>query len=230
MTEEPTAPTGSLPPGEMDPNQLYIAVGKAVHEWEGMEEALARLYALVTGLPERHDALSEYGSENRRFVHRLAALVEATEAYFVRFSHQGREAEVFEILQEASRLSIKRHRIAHGHITMWGEFHIPPGLSKGEHFSMSSTMMYRWGAPFYSMVNLRTDPIGGDAASIDAVRAEFEALHNRIAALISEMPRLPSPDTPSEQPASAHPADTASRTVLITRAVLRPLPPESSQA
>jgi hypothetical protein len=230
MTEEPTVTAPSLPRGEIDPNQLYIAVGKAVHAWEGMEEALARLFALVTGLPENPEALADYGSENRRFVDRLAALVTATDAYFVRFPHQDREAEVFQILDTARNLSIKRHRIAHGHITMWGEFKLPENLQRGQEFSMSSVFLYRWGAPFYSMVNLRADPVGGDAASIDAARAEFENLHNRIAALISVLPKPPLRDTHAEQSASAPPADTGSRRLLVTKAVLQelPLPPRSS--
>jgi hypothetical protein len=39
-----------------------------------MEEALARLYALMSGLPETPGALSDYGAGNRIFVERIGAL------------------------------------------------------------------------------------------------------------------------------------------------------------
>lgn len=189
MTDDPSVsgkPT--LPPGETDPNRLYNAVGRAIHAWENMEEALARLYALMTGLPEQPDALSEYGSENRKFVERLAALKTAGENYFVSFPNQLLEGRLGDLLKEAKELSIKRHRIAHGLITMWGEFQIPdtPGP-----FEIPGKILYRWGAPWYSKDTLRTDPVGNDASSIEIVQKEFESLHNRVFALTSEMPRRP---------------------------------------
>ncbi len=114
-------------------------------QWESMEEALARLYALMAGLPERPDALSDYGAENKIFRDRIAALRAAGEAYFVSFCDQHREGELYHLLEDAEALSIKRHRIAHGHITMWGEFRVPDGPGA---FEVKSTMHYRWGAPW----------------------------------------------------------------------------------
>jgi hypothetical protein len=153
----------TLPPGETDPNQLYIAVGRAIHAWENMEATLARLYATLAGLPERPDAVANYGAENKIFGHRVAALKDAADIYFISAPNQDREAELSELLAEAVALSIKRHRIAHGYITMWGEFRIPQG--KGL-FEVTATILYRWGAPWYSMVHLKTDPVGGNAVSI----------------------------------------------------------------
>src|SRR5690348_13363128 len=121
----PSEPKPTLPPGETDPNKLYIAVGRAIHAWESMEEAFARLYATMTGLPERPDALSDYGTENKRFGQRADALLEAANAYFVRSPNQEREGLLVQLIKDARDLAIKRHRIAHGHITMWTEFHLP---------------------------------------------------------------------------------------------------------
>jgi len=180
-TQNPT-----LPPGENDPNKLYIAVGRAIHAWEGMEEAFAHLYALMMGLPERPEALSDYGSENRRFVDRVEALKSAAQSYFVRLPNQNREAVMSRLIEDARELSIKRHRIAHGHITMWGEFPFP--TARG-YSTVETTLLYRWGAPWYSFMNLRTDPIGGDAASIEVAQKEFEALHNRIKDFASDLPQ-----------------------------------------
>jgi hypothetical protein len=176
----------TLPPGENDPNKLYIAVGRAIHAWESMEESFARLYAAMKGLPERPDALSDYGTENNRFGKRADALQEAADAYFISAPDQYREAELTKLITDARDMSIKRHRIAHGHVTQWGEFQIPQGRG---HHEIDVGLLYRWGAPWYSMVTLRTDPIGGDAASIDIAHKEFEALHNRIVKFISEMRR-----------------------------------------
>jgi hypothetical protein len=181
-----------LQPGETDPNQLFNAVGRAINAWEKMEEALARLYAKLTGLPERPDALSDYGAENRIFSHRLQVLKSAAEAYFAKSPDAVRQAELANLLEDAKQLSIKRHRIAHGHITQWGEFQFPEDLERGKPFTMTSTVLYRWAAPWYSMTALRTDPVGRNAASIEAAQKEFEALHNRIAKLDSELPKRPS--------------------------------------
>ena len=175
---------GVLPPGETDANVLYIAVGRAIHAWEGMEESLARIFAKMTGLPENPYALSDYGSENRRFVDRISAIKQAAHAYFIRNPDQALEGELDSILTAAIDLSIKRHRIAHGHISMWGHAKIPD--TKG-YFEVDMDIRFRWAAPFYSMTNLRTDPIGTNAASIDAVHDAFQNLNRRSAAFIGQM-------------------------------------------
>jgi hypothetical protein len=186
MTETPLSQS-TLPPGETDPIKLYVAVGMAIHAWEGMEEALARLYAAFCNLPEDPQAMSVYGSENRRFIDRINAIRESSDAYFIRFPNQEHEGELDAIVQTAVDLSIQRHRIAHGHITQWGAFNIPDGLKRGDQFEMVAVFHYRWGAPFYSHTNLRTNPVGVDAAWINAIRAEFEALWNRAAALLNAL-------------------------------------------
>lgn len=184
-------PNATLPPGETDPNQLYIAVGRAIHAWEGMEEALARLYAKLMGLPETPTALAEYGAEYRKTVERLDGINIAARSYFIRLPHQNLEAELHAIVETARELCIKRHRVAHGHVTMVAEFKIPEAPAGSGPFTASSRVLWRWGAPFYSMTTLRTDPVGGNAASIEAAQKEFEDLHNRIFKFTSELPARP---------------------------------------
>jgi hypothetical protein len=184
-------PKLTLPPGETDPDLLYSAVGRAIHAWENMESALARLYAKMTGLSEDPRALADYGSENRRFVDRLSALNDASEDYFRMLPDQNKEGELSIILKDTKDLSIKRHRIAHGMITMWTEFYMPENVEKGKQFTLEGRVLYRWGAPFYSMINLRTDPVGGNAASIEFVQNEFENLCNRIAKFTDALPKRP---------------------------------------
>jgi hypothetical protein len=164
-------PKSSLPEGHTDPNELYIAVGRAIHAWENMEEAFARLYAKFMGLPERPDALVDYGAENRRFVDRMAALKAAGDSYFIRKPNQEKEGQLQELIKTARDLSIKRHRVAHGHITTAGQFRLPD--TKGP-FEITPTFHYRWGAPWYSLETLRTNPIGVNAAMIEKDQKAFE--------------------------------------------------------
>ncbi|WP_214471062.1 hypothetical protein [Mesorhizobium sp. dw_380] len=177
-------PKVSLPEGETDPNLLYNAVGRAIHAWEAMEEAFARLFAAFTGLPEQPDALMEYGSDNRRFVDRMAAIRAAGERYFCLKPSQENEAILQDLLTAAADLSIKRHRIAHGHITMWTEFQLPE--AKGP-FEVTGQILYRWGAPWYSTGTLRTNPVGVNASTIETDQKAFENLHNRIFKFTSEL-------------------------------------------
>jgi hypothetical protein len=199
MTTEDTPSTGGLPPGENDPNLLYAAVGRAIHAWEGMEEAFARLFALFMNLPENPYALADYGSENRRFVDRMGALKSAGESYFIRKPNQTHEGELHALIEAASDLSIKRHRIAHGHISMWAHARLPE--TKGTH-EITAAFHFRWAAPFYSMSTLRTNPVGVNAATIAVDQAAFEALHNRIAKFTSELPALPETSAPQRPQAS----------------------------
>jgi hypothetical protein len=147
-------------------------------------------------LPETPGALSDCGAENRIFVERIGAQKSAANAYFIRLPNQCLEGKLCRLFTGAAALSIKRHRIAHGQISMWGEFKVPE--TQGS-FQIEATMLYRWGAPWYSMVTLRTDPVGTDAAAINAAEEEFAALHNRVSAFIDEMPAPPSRDIPQGQ-------------------------------
>lgn len=182
-----------LPSGETDPNKLYIAVGMAIHAWENMELSLAALYGYFAGLGPDPHLLAQFGASNRRFVDRMAALKAAGDSFFIGAPNQEHEGELDAILRTASDLSIDRHRIAHGRITMWAESIVD--LRPGQTIDLKMVMHYRWGAPFYAHTLLRTDPVGGNAASIDATRAHFESLHNRVVVFRSKLGPEPSPQS-----------------------------------
>jgi hypothetical protein len=167
----------SLPPGATDPNLIYISVGKSIHRWEQLEQAFARLYVKLTARPDLPESYLSFGQKNGTFTKRMAALVATAEAYFIKFPDQHKENAFQEIETRAQDLSIERHRIAHGHITMWGEFKIPE--KKGP-FVSTATMHYRWAPPFYGARKLRTNPVGHNAETIDAISQPFEELHNKV--------------------------------------------------
>jgi hypothetical protein len=148
---------GTLPEGDADPNLVYIAVGKAIHAWEGLEEALANLALKMSGIAESPDNLAAFGRRNRTFTERIAALTFASTSYFVRHHNQAIEGTFLRLIQSVENMAIERHRIAHGHISMAGEFNIPTGSGVTV---VTARAFYRWAAPFYSMGNLRTDPFG----------------------------------------------------------------------
>lgn len=176
-----TIPAPALPEGETDPNVLYAAVGRAIHRWENMELALARLYVILSGLPDRPDSYVPYGTEYRKFSMRKVAVERAAEKFFVSRPDQMLEGELRRILQTLDELAIVRHRIAHGHITMWTEISLPSPLpERGTAFEMRGTILYRWGAPFYSIGSLRTDPVGIGGAAVENLSAQFETVHNEI--------------------------------------------------
>jgi len=176
MAEQFTASDGTLPPGDDDPHLVYIAVGKSIHRWEQMEETLARLALKLSGQSDGIENLPGFGKANGTFVRRISALGQAAQSYFAKHPDQALEGEFGAIVTEVNSLSIERHRIAHGHITMWGELKLPE--EKGE-FSVDVTMLYRWAPPWYGIEKLRTSPVGLNGAGIEQVSQKFEDLNNR---------------------------------------------------
>ena len=170
MTEPYEPPRGILPEGEKDPNLIYIAVGLTIHHWEEMEMALARLYLKMRGIEQTPANYASYGSDNGRFVDRMAALERAAATYFVRRPHQETEGVFCRLVESTKSLSIDRHRIAHGHISMAGKFNHMPGPTKDGTSMMQATLLFRWGAPLYSTGSLRTNFIGGGSKAIDLIR------------------------------------------------------------
>ena len=72
------------PYGESNREVLYIAVGGAIHAWEEVESALARLFLAFSGTEELPENLAAYGSDNRRFSDRMKATRGAAASYIVK--------------------------------------------------------------------------------------------------------------------------------------------------
>ena len=180
MTNEDTPTVSALPEGDDDPNLTYIAVGRAIHAWEGLETALARLYLKMKKLPETPDHLADYGSQNRKFVDRVTAVNSAAYAYFVQRPNQEKEGEFCRLIEEVNELAIDRHRIAHGNITMVSEL-VPSGpIVKGQPFTLSGKFKYRWNPAFYSTGNLRTGVFGIGSKGLNIHHDKFQAKHREI--------------------------------------------------
>ena len=162
-----------LPPGDHNVDVVYIAVGMAIHAWENMEQFLAHLWCRFQGLPIDLVSSVPYGEENGTFARRMSALANVAEKYFQSNPDQNMEGEFSSILNTVNELAIERHRIAHGHITLWMEFKIPE--EKGYH-SISASPSFRWAPPFYGTGKLRTNPVGLDATGISKIREKFEKI------------------------------------------------------
>lgn len=181
-----------LPPGDADPHVIYIAVGKAIHRWEQLEQAFARLCLKLAGIPDLPANYPRFGKENGTFAKRIATIEATAQSYFTVHPDQEREGQFAGAIRRVQELSIERHRIAHGHITQWAKIELPQ--EKGA-FEVAATFLYRWAPPFYGVEKLRTDPIGACGAEIDATSEQFELLNHQVTAFTERLPELrPSPD------------------------------------
>lgn len=185
MTESNSTPPTTLPPGDTNTDVVYIAVGMAVHAWENMEQFLAQLWCKFQGLPADQVSSVRYGEENGTFSRRMTALANAAEKYFQTHPDQDAEGDFSSIWDAVNELAIERHRIAHGHLTMWVEFKIPE--EKGLH-TVTASPLFRWAPPFYGISKLRTDPVGLNSHAIAEIRAKFEAITVRAEALSARLP------------------------------------------
>ena len=171
---------GSLPPGDADPDLIYVAVGKSIHRWEGLESAFAKLYLKFVGLSDFPDNHLAYGSKNGIFTERMRAICAAAEIYFVKSPDQQKEGALIALVQRAQNLSGERHRIAHGHITQVGAFKPKGPADERGRVVMTATFLYRWAPPFYGLEKLRTNFVGINSATIEAISLQFEDLHNQV--------------------------------------------------
>ena len=115
----------------------------------------------------------------------MTALAKVAERYFQGNPDQGTEGEFSSILAAVYDLAIERHRIAHGHITMWMEFKVPE--EKGEHL-VTAKPLFRWAPPFYGTGKLRANPVGLNASGLSEIRSKFEEITNRAANLRERLP------------------------------------------
>lgn len=163
------------PHGDVDPNTVYAAVGQAIHAWESLESAVARLYLAFAGIPEGLDKLAAYGAANRRFVSRMAATRSTALVYFSKNPDQEMEGRLARLLEQTEELSIERHRIAHGHIVPIAIVEVPANADGS--FVVEAQAQYRWAVPFYSLQNLRAQPSGLASRDINLRRDQFMAQH-----------------------------------------------------
>jgi hypothetical protein len=81
---------------EQSQDALYLEVGRALSAWEGVEQALADIFAILVGAPhwperDRAPALRAFGTIIG-FLARIGMLEAATQAYFYNHPEQQLEA------------------------------------------------------------------------------------------------------------------------------------------
>ena len=114
MPREPFAVLPVAPKGDQDLNSIYTQVGRALSMWEGVEENLARLFALVLGVDaydQPSPAAKAYGAILTASG-RIEMLKAASETYF--WEDKKTRQEVSDLLNKCIKCAARRNEIAHG--------------------------------------------------------------------------------------------------------------------
>jgi hypothetical protein len=118
---------GSITPparGDLNPDAIHVEVGRALTLWEGIEDELADIFALLTGGSTertRHPAKRAYGVITN-FTSRKAMVLEAAKAYFGERADMGMDtdkplqAALTTLLNTCAKFSGRRNEIAHGQV------------------------------------------------------------------------------------------------------------------
>jgi hypothetical protein len=143
--------------GDRDPNDLFVAIGKALTEWENVEWSLAELFAVVVSARSKsvfwQPAVQAYGSIVS-FNGRCEMLRVAGEAYFSTRKQRAHRADDFKkLVNEAGHYAGRRNEIAHGKVSevYWYDsrknakshgFYLIPALFNPKKVKKSTGMAY----------------------------------------------------------------------------------------
>jgi hypothetical protein len=168
--------------GDMEANSIFLAVGRALTEWEHVESALGQLFAFFVGAqisyPNNEPAMRAYGSVVS-FQGRASILEEAADGYFHANPNPSLQDRFHQIVTvECRQFSGRRNDIAHGRQQeAWqrdgrtGHFLMPGHhSSKGWRVSTAPTPKYLY-----------------TSQEIDYFRQQFEHLYDKVAALVNDM-------------------------------------------
>ncbi len=152
--------------GDIDVDDIYVAVGRALSEWSMVEIALGRLYGALDGAPPQ-SAWSVYAAERDPRA-RLARLSEAARE---RFSDGETEhsATCRRVIEAAGLAAQRRDDVVHGIAVLFrpgaldGSYLVPTGFTAGDS-----------NAPDYAYT----------AAQITTLRSRFGRLQDEINLLI----------------------------------------------
>ena len=152
--------------GDIDVDDIYIAIGRALSEWSMVEIALGRLYAALDGAPPQL-AWSIYAAE-RDSRTRLARLGEAARARFADGETKD-SVTCRRVIEAAGHAAQRRDDMVHGIAVLFrpgaldGSYLVPTGFTAGD-----SNM------PEYAYT----------AAQLTILRSQFDRLQDEINALI----------------------------------------------
>lgn len=122
--------------GDIDVDDIYVAVGRALSEWSMVEIALGRLYAVLDGVTPQA-AWSIYAAE-RDLGGRHAILAQAAEEYFEREERAGDRETCRKVIEAARHAAQRRDDVVHGIAvlfrpgTLEGSYLVPTGFTAGD--------------------------------------------------------------------------------------------------
>jgi len=163
-------PTWSRPAperrGDIDVDDIYIAVGRALSEWSMVEIALGRLYAVLDGVAPQI-AWSIYAAERDPRA-RHARLSEAAQAHFIDDETED-SVTCRRVIEAAGLAAQRRDDVVHGIAVLFrpgaldGSYLVPTGFTAGDS-----------NVPAYAYT----------AAQITTLRSRFGRLQDEINVLI----------------------------------------------
>jgi hypothetical protein len=158
--------------GDASPGTTYAAVGQTLSLWEDMEFEFAVLFSIFEGSPGKIALIEEYGVKGRIFEARMKCLEESAAKYFAARCSQELEGDFGGLVDEAYRLAIRRHQIAHGMVT---------GIDIASNIEATRVRKAYWlTSPMYAVARLNKDGeyfYGSDV--ILAIGERFMSLSNR---------------------------------------------------
>lgn len=164
----------------------FAAVGRAIHQWEGVEAALAIIYSIFVGNRRDSAVIAGFGVCYKITRDRIQAVEDAGARFFVRSPDQGKEGRLRELLDDVVQLSGERHRAGHGRLRA-----LPIPVDNVVSFDAPAGMRYLWGAEIYSADRLRTSWLGVGADEVLLWAYRFEALEKELLTYASNL--APSP-------------------------------------
>jgi hypothetical protein len=176
------------PLGDSDENQIFNAVGRALTEWEQVENACARLFALLVSANQRRTyhapAVRAFGCINSTKT-KAEMLRVAAVPYFARRKSKAQFAAQFKkVVGEYTNFSSRRNDIAHGLLSR--VFITGKRTSKGERRGAIGLYLL---PSFYNSKKFKEEKFSYQYTSSDLIhyQQEFTKLSLRIGGLVERM-------------------------------------------
>jgi hypothetical protein len=174
--------------GDSDENSIFNAVGRALTEWEQVESACARLFALLVSANQRRayhaPAVRAYGCINS-VATKCEMLRLAATPYFARRKSKAQfESPFKKLMSEYSDFSARRNDIAHGSVKR--VFITEKSTAKGHRRSAIGFYLL---PSFYNPKKFKEEKFSYQYTSSDLIhyQQEFTKLSLRIGGLIEQM-------------------------------------------
>ena len=164
--------------GDASPESIFLAVGRAMTQWEHLEAALGDFFAFLVGgdFGLTDPALRAYGSIVS-FNQRATMLEEAASAYFHATPHPSFQERFHQLIKiECRNFAGRRNDIAHGLVEKG--FDKSGGLSNFLIPGRYASKKWKPDQPPHYLYSSK---------EIDYFAEQFAALYDQVAALVNEM-------------------------------------------